>query len=471
MLKKLKPQQKTQPTMISSKQLDLNTSSTEDVRQQSLDDADWSQPLVKEEEEEYEDDDEDNGLVSSFEEMGLKRETLQGLFRNGIDKPSECQTAAKVMIDNIDRSIVIQARTGSGKTIAFLIVSAQIIEMSVRHTQVIILAPTRELALQIYDVAINILEETGITIAIHRGTSSRDETVRTEGDKYLTNATGSDRGREQIVIGTPARLLALMTKETYVKPGYKFKIDVNYVQQIVFDEVDKILDSSHNRGDSNDTGMAADARRILDRMNDYTRRMYFTATLSTNVALHVRNEDPMVFQFNDVVGKSITHYYVSLGEEEAKLECLDQVTEGITNAGSIIVFASSIMMVTRILSFLRSKNYSVDALHARMTQSARDKVVHNFRHGHTRILISTDVAARGIDITSVDLVFNYDLPDDSNIGEFVHRAGRAGRYGRVGIAITFIVEATNAKPADIIKLERTFAISISPLPRLDMVFN
>ena len=460
---------KTQPTMQSATKSHLNTVPTGSVVQSSEDD--WNKPRVEEEEEEEEEED---GLVNSFNDMNLKSDILSSIYNNGFENPSQCQRGIPLIIEHADRSFVVQAKTGTGKTACFVIATAQTIVRSIHNTQIVILAPSRELALQIYEKACELLTNTDITIALHRGTSSRDETIKTEGDKYLTNTKNSSHyGKEQMVIATPGRFLGMICKPTYVREGLRFQINTEYIQQIVCDEVDKLLDTSHDRNNSGRSGMSGDVHTIFDELPSYARRLYFSATLSNDVAIHVRNENAMLLTFAEEIDSKNTnrYYYVSLIEEEEKMICLQQIIEEIPNAGSTIVFASSIMMVSTLLAFMKHEGFPVAALHSRMSQAARDRVIKGFRRGDFRILISTDVAARGIDIITVDLVFNYNLPTDENISEFMHRSGRSGRFGRVGTSISFVVESTNAKPADIVKIEKTFAIEIIHLPKLDSIFK
>lgn len=400
-------------------------------------------------------------LSKTFEGMGLNEEVLECVFRAGLEKPTKPQRAVKTIVQNNKTNVIVNASTGSGKTIAFLLPVAHSVNTGVKQTQVIIVAPSRDLATQIFKECKRLFGDSSISTALHRGTRPKDSVQKSDGAKYMTTHP-SHKGKEHIVIGTPGRLLHLLHEETYCDRDTSILIDTRFVHQIVLDECDKQLATSDRR----ESDMSRDVHEILDMMPSYARQLLFSATMSTNVKLHANNINAMYMEFQSGIKNNVDHYYVTLTSEDQKGECLRHIISEIANAGSTFVFASSILKVRIIYEALLKENFSVDLIHATLTQRERDTALENFKSGATRILVATNVVARGIDITSVDLVFNYDLNRDEDTEEYVHRSGRAGRIGKHGISIIFVVDNSNSRPADIVRIEREQTLKINQLPEL-----
>jgi|SaaInlStandDraft_5_1057022.scaffolds.fasta_scaffold37629_1 superfamily II DNA/RNA helicase len=408
-------------------------------------------------------DNENNILMfKKFEDMEINETVLRGIFNAGFVSPAPFQrTIIPTCIANKDKHVVVEAATGSGKTLCFLIVAANSIKPTIKRTQVLVLSPVRELAYQIYDEALKLFKDSPISVAFHRGTTAGKQGVKSVGDKYMT--TNMDHfGHEHIVISTPQRCLALFTEPTFVmQPNRKIHLNPQFIQEVVIDECDKILSTSERHSD-----MAYQVHEILALMPN-ARQSLYSATMSENTKLHGNELDAMYLKFvaNEKIGNTVDHYWVGLQDERDKYACLENILRGINNAGSVFVFASSILSAEEICRFLTDEKCSVDFIHGSLPQTMRDSAIKNFREGKTRILVSTELAARGIDINSVDLVFNFDLPSTGT--DYMHRSGRAGRFGKRGIAISFVLPLGNARPADIIRIEKENNIQIEHLPPLE----
>jgi superfamily II DNA/RNA helicase len=419
---------------------------------------------IKEPENKNIDIDEENNIltIKKFEDMGLEDLVQACIFGAGYVKPAPFQrTIIPTCIANPDRHSVVEAATGSGKTLCYLVVLANRIKPNIKKTQGLILATSRELADQIYKVGKRLFENSVISVAFHRGTTAGKQGVKSVGDKYFT--TNMDHfGNEHIVISTPQRCLALLREQTFVMAPNRFiQIKTQFIQEIVLDECDKMLSTSERHND-----MATYTHEIMDMMPEYTRRSLYSATMSENIKLYANEINAMHLKFvaNEKIGKTVMHYWVGLQEERDKFACLENILREINNAGSVFIFASSIISAEEICRFLVDENCSADFIHGSLPQTVRDNAIDNFRNGKTRILVSTELAARGIDVNSVDLVFNFDLPSTGT--DYMHRSGRAGRFGKQGIAISFVLLIGNARPIEIIRIEKENNIMINHLPEL-----
>lgn len=457
-----------------SKEQDLNG---ESKRSSETVDIDWDTPTTQNTTVENNHDtsnmkkatigEEEDTIVTHnrFEDMGISDDVLSCIFKAGLETPRKPQRVIGELITR-QTNFVFKASTGSGKTFTFLIPIADSIKPEIIKTQAMIVAPTRELATQIYKEAKKLFGDSDYSVALHRGTRSKDGAARSEGDKYMTTKP-SHCGNEHIVIGTPARLLNLIHERTYCDRNVSIKIDCKFIHKFVLDECDKLLaSSSHSESD-----MSKDVHDIIAMIPPYAKQLLFSATMSTNVQLYADKIEAMFLNFESKkIGKTVRRYYVKLGDANDTGDCLNDILTEIGNAGSTLIFASSIKKVQYIWDFLLEKNYSVDMIHAMLSQKKRDETMDNFRSGHIRILVATNVIGRGIDIPSVDLVFDIDINPEENTEEYVHRSGRAGRDGKDGIAIAFVIDGTNTRPADILRIEREQNVQIDHLPPLEKLF-
>ena len=310
------------------------------------------------------------------------------------------------------RDVIGQARTGSGKTLAFTIPMIERCEPSSRAVQALVLVPTRELAIQVADVAQVLAKRRPLTVAlIYGGRSLGPET------KVLRGA--------QIVIGTPGRTLDHIRRGSLV---------LKDLRVFVLDEADEMLDR----------GFAHDVEAILAATPRERQTALFSATMPDWVAKtahkHLRDPQTVAVDADIQAPPEIEHIAYDIDKAQ-KLDALRTLLD--RNGGPILVFGRTKHGVRKLAKRLVDLGYPVDALQGNLSQNARERVMEQFRSGKVPILVATNVAARGLDIQGIEQVINFDLPDSELL--FTHRAGRTGRMGRHGQAITFITAEDSKK--------------------------
>lgn len=409
----------------------------------------------------------------SFDEMGLKDEILRGIYTEGYTNPAQCQESLPLIIDGSGRDVILSASAGSGKTLVIAVAALQHIDLTIKNVQSIIVSPTREIALQTFNVITKLAAYTGISIALHRGVGvkTREVVENTNGIKksesYISYGKATE-GKEQIIVATPGRLLDILTNEKGIRIANKMisKIDASFVGQFIMDEADELL-SVHN-------GFQDMIIKIFSNINtiDYCQKMIISATITPNILDICQDilKHPLqiLVKKENLLLSSIKHYRVVLTEEEHKIECLLDIYKNVS-IGTSIIFANNQDKVKWIYSRMLEEKFSVAYIHGQMQQSERDETIKKFRSGGYRVLVTTDLLSRGIDIQTVSLVVNYDLPNSKET--YTHRTGRAGRYGKHGTAITFVIEVSGTKSQDIRELERYYNIQINELPPLENMIN
>ncbi len=338
-----------------------------------------------------------------FEEMSLNNKTLSALENINFEKPTEVQkTSIDPAIDGKD--VIVQARTGSGKTHSFLIPIFEKIEGG-KGVEAIVLTPTRELAQQVKNEAKKIGKIHKInTLAIYGGTSINRQIKKLP--------------KTSLVAGTPGRVMDLMRRGE-LKLG-----DIDF---FVLDEADRMLDM----------GFLEDIEWIIDRTPSQKQIMLYSATMPKEI-IELANEymnEPVEIKLSEdeISAKGVAQYYVSVGRKN-KLSVLSALLEN--EPGRYLIFCNT-RKYTQILSDrLRKHGYKAHSMHGDMSQSARTKTMNKFKRGKIDILVSTDVASRGIDVDDITHVVNYDIPKYEK--DYVHRIGRTGRLGKEGKAITLV---------------------------------
>jgi ATP-dependent RNA helicase DeaD len=351
--------------------------------------------------------------TASFDSLRLHPATLQALDRMGIETPTPIQAQALPAL-LAGRDVIGQARTGSGKTLAFGIPAVEMVDPAVRAVQVLVLTPTRELAVQVGSV----LDEVGAG----RGVRS----VLIFGGRAAGPQIAALRRGAPIVVGTPGRVLDLLNQGA---------LNLSQVRFLILDEADEMLDR----------GFAPDVERILDRTPRTRQTALFSATVPAwvNETAHTHLSDPVRVMVDpspeDAAPIEHIAYEVVSGDKiDALRTLLDQRGDG-----SIIVFGRTKHGVKKLAKKLAADGYPVGALQGNLSQNARDRVMDEFRSGQIQILLATNVAARGLDITHVDQVINVELPESPEL--LTHRVGRTGRMGRQGQAITLLAPDDAAK--------------------------
>jgi translation initiation factor 4A len=393
----------------------------------------------------------------NFEQIKLKEETLRGVYGYGWEKPSEIQKRALISFLKGD-DMIIQACAGSGKTGVFGIGAIEKVDSEVKNMQVLIISPTRELAVQTYNIICTIGQYAPISVALHRGCSTKSKT----GEKLtgVERASGymsygeSLRYCEQIVVSTPGRILDLFRRK---------QITTGNLKLFILDEADELLTMSNEFQNT-----LKDIMSFLPMRQ--CQNVVISATMPPDIldfVKHFTNNPKRLLMKNDELPLAgIKQYYVVLEEEHDKILCLIDIYSNISIQQSII-FVNRKEKVDYICQKMKDNGFMVSCIYGTMSQVKRDSIMNDFRKGSTRVLIATDLLARGIDVQSVSMVFNYDLPNNKE--NYIHRIGRSGRYGRKGVAINFVLEPSGNKPKSIAELEHFYGCQISPLPQLDLL--
>lgn len=373
-----------------------------------------------------------------FDELGLSPKILRGIKEMGFEEASPIQAKAiPVVMSGVD--VIGQAQTGTGKTAAFGIPVLEKVDPSVKKTQVIILSPTRELAIQVAE------EMRKLSKYMHGV-----KLLAVYGGQDITRQIRALKGGVQIIVGTPGRVMDHLRRKT---------IRCDYVNTIVLDEADEMLNM----------GFREDIETILEYIpNEERQTVLFSATMPKPI-LDITKKYQKDATTIKVVKKELTvprieQYYYDVRRKD-KTEVLTRLLDYYDPKLSL-VFCNTKRMVDELASELQGRGYLAEGLHGDMKQSQRDRVMNNFRKGKAEILIATDVAARGIDVDDVEAVFNYDVPQDDEY--YVHRIGRTGRAGRDGRAFTFVKGKEVYKLKDIMRYCKT-KILAQPIPSYDDV--
>ena len=367
----------------------------------------------------------------SFKDLNLSNELQKAIADMGFEEATPIQSQSiSHILDGKD--LIGQAQTGTGKTCAFGIPAIEMIEPEIESIQVLILCPTRELAIQSSEELKNLLKyKDGIRILPVYGGQPIDRQIM------------ALKKRPQIIIGTPGRVMDHMRRRT---------LKLENLKMIVLDEADEMLNM----------GFREDIDTILEKVPSERQTILFSATMSRDILDITKKyqKEPIHIKVahKELTVPSIEQYYLEV-KESAKLEVLSRLMD--TNDIKLsLIFCNTKRKVDELKISLQSRGFSAEALHGDMRQEQRDKVMTMFRKGNIDILIATDVAARGIDVDDVEAVFNYDLPNDEEY--YVHRIGRTGRAGRTGKAFTFIYGREIYKLRDIQRYTKSTISLIKP---------
>ena len=359
-----------------------------------------------------------NGEIVSenvrYADLGLSEPIMKALEKKGYEQATPVQGGAIPYFMEY-KDVIAKAPTGTGKTFAFGIPMVEHIDPESSDVLALVLAPTRELAIQIRDELRDLcaFKEGVRTVCLYGGQPI---------DKQITQL----KKRPQIVVATPGRLMDHVKRRT---------VRLDQVETVVLDEADRMLDM----------GFIRDVTRILDLMPQRRNLGLFSATISREVMdiSWVYQRDPVEITVRPVEENrpDIQQYRIDLEGREQKLETLIALLEG-GEYERAIAFCNTKNMTDRLAGLLSMRGISCKAIHGDIQQRVREKTLQQFKAGQLRVLVATDVAARGLDIDDVDVVFNYDVPDEQE--NYVHRVGRTGRAKRHGVAYTLVASVTEA---------------------------
>lgn len=369
-------------------------------------------------------------VVDNFDDMNLKEELLRGIYAYGFEKPSAIQQRAIVpCVKGLD--VIAQAQSGTGKTATFSISILQQIDTAMNECQALILAPTRELAQQIQKVVIALGDFMHAQChACIGGTNVRDDMRKLEQGVH-------------VVVGTPGRVFDMITRHS---------LRTNHIKLFVLDEADEMLSR----------GFKDQIHDVFKLLPNEVQVILLSATMPNDVLevskCFMRSPIRILVKKEELTLEGIKQFYVFVEKEEWKFETLCDLydTLSITQA---VIFCNTRRKVDWLTENMQSHDFTVSAMHGDMEQRGRDLIMRQFRTGSSRVLITTDLLARGIDVQQVSLVINYDLP--SNRENYIHRIGRGGRFGRKGVAINFVTTDDKRSLNDI---EQFYNTSIEEMP-------
>ena len=376
-------------------------------------------------------------VYESFDDMELPENLLRGVYAMGFEKPSAIQQRAIIPIKG-GRDLLAQAQSGTGKTGAFTIGSLSKVDPALRQVQVLVLAPVRELAQQIESVAKQVSSYMNI---------------------YVYSATGGTPLREdikaiekgcQFIVGTPGRIYDLMNRNVLSREN---------IRVLIFDEADQMLEDRFKE----------QVMCILDKGFPKTTQVaLFSATMDENVldiaAKLLNNPVKILVNANSVPLDGIKNYCVELDKEEWKFDTLCDLYQRLTISQALI-YCNKRQKAEWLAEKMSSQGFPLSCIHGEMDVEERKRRMMNFRTGAVRVLISTDLLARGIDVQQVSLVINYELPVQKE--NYIHRIGRAGRFGRKGVTINLICPEEKKAVSDI---QEHWGINLETLPdRIDQI--
>jgi len=369
-------------------------------------------------------------VYSTFADMNLKEDLLRGIFAYGFEKPSAIQQRAiKPIIDGYD--VIAQAQSGTGKTAVFSIASLQIIDTASSEVQSLIISPTRELATQSVKVVQNL------------GDYMNVQSHACIGGKHVGDDIRRLQNGVQIVSGTPGRVFDMIRRR---------HLNTRHLKCFIIDEADEMLQK----------GFKEQIYDIYRYLPETCQVVLVSATLPHVIVemtkLFMNDPVRILVKRDELTLDGIAQFYVHVEKEEWKFETLVDLYDS-TVINQAVIFVNRKTQVDWLAEKLRENNFTVSAVHGDMPQSERETIMSEFRAGSTRILISTDVWGRGIDVQQVNLVLNYDLPTNREL--YIHRIGRSGRFGRKGVAINFVKDDEAILLKDI---EQFYATQISELP-------
>jgi translation initiation factor 4A len=371
-------------------------------------------------------------IFNSWDDLDLNPELLRGIYGYGFEKPSPIQSKAIFPIKE-GRDLIAQAQSGTGKTATFTIGALSRINVSDNSNQCLILAPTHELADQISSVIHSLsIMMTGIRIKTIIGGSSIDE-----------DAQEMRKNPPHIIVGCPGRVYDMIRRR---------HINANKLKLVILDEADEMLSS----------GFKEQVYNVFKYLDTNVQIALFSATLPENIFTitnkFMRDPVKICVKAESLTLEGIKQYFVAVDDDHSKYLTLKDLYQYISVA-QCIIYANSVKRVIDLYDAMKEDGFPVCCLHSGMDKYERANSFKEFRNGTARVLISSNVTSRGIDIQQVSVVINFDLPRD--VHNYLHRIGRSGRWGRKGTGINFITRRDISK---IKEIESYYATQIQELP-------
>lgn len=377
--------------------------------------------------------------VDSFNDLKLSKNILHGIYSYGWDKPSSIQKKAIIPLIS-KRDTIAQAQSGTGKTGSFSIGSLALVDENLEEPQVLILAPVHDLAIQIYKIIRDLSKFTAIKTSILIGKGMNKENYGNYSERVDIPEPDFN---SQVVVGTPGRVIDCIKRR---------KLRTENFRIFILDEADEMLSK----------GFKDQIYNVFTSLPNDIQVGLFSATMPESVlelsTKFMRNPLRILVKKDELTLQGIKQYYVSVENEQQKVEVLKDIYKTISITQTII-FVNSKPKATMLRDILEKDRYTISIIHGGMNQYERNDILDSFRTGTTRILIATDVLARGIDIQQISLVINYDIP--FKVEQYLHRIGRSGRYGRKGMGLN-LVSANDI--GALRKIETFYNTEVRPMP-------
>ena len=381
---------------------------------------------------ETENDETESDEIEIWDDLiGIKEDLLRGIYNYGFEKPSPIQKKAIIPIFK-KTDIVAQAQSGTGKTGCFVIGVLQLIDVSLNETQCIILAPTRELSLQIKKV----IDSIGVMI-------KQLKTQLLIGGQNIEDDIKDLKNNPHIIIGCPGRVYDMLMRR---------KLIIDNLKIFVIDEADEMLSY----------GFKDQLYNIFQFLPSSIQLALFSATMPPSIEKLIvnimKNPKKILVKAEQLTLEGIEQYYIALENDESKYSALKDLY-GVYSVSQCIIYCNSVKRVEYLYNCMIEDNFPVSQIHSNMEKNERTKSYNDFVNGKTRVLISSNVTSRGIDVQQVSIVINYDIPNCQH--NYLHRIGRSGRWGRKGMGINFVTR----RDINIMKeIEKFYATEIKELP-------
>ena len=367
----------------------------------------------------------------SFDELKISENLLRGIYGYGFEKPSMIQHKSIPVLSS-GKDVIAQAQSGTGKTGAFSIGSLCNVDPSLKHTQVIVLSPTRELAEQTFQVMKELASYTEITFC------------KVVGGTRVSDCISDLRKDPQVIVGTPGRILDML---------YKKHLFTDKLKTVIIDEADEMLSQ----------GFQEMIHNIFQCIPRETQVGLFSATFPDELMeitdKFMDSPQRILVKKEQLTLEGISQFYINVKHNNWKYDVLTDIYNTI-NIAQCIIYINSKNRLNQVYQALLDDNFPVGMIHGNLMTSERETIMNQFRSGEIRILLSTDLLSRGIDVQQLSLVINFDLPIQKET--YIHRIGRSGRYGRKGVAINFV---TDRDLQDLQELQTFYNTRIEEMPQ------